>query len=100
MRPGVIPAPRRWVMVGCLQGRRGNFSLWIVNKGLTVAGGTKKSSRWAESGPPGERPLLGQGYGDDLAGAAVGDPQSPAARLHRGRRVQAFLQHRDMGAIA
>ena len=49
MRPGRIPAPRRWVMVGCLQGRRGNFSLWIVNKPLTVTGPRKKSSPPPES---------------------------------------------------
>src|SRR4051812_18055147 len=44
MRPGVIPAPRRWVMVGCLQGRRGNFRLWTVNKPLTLKAEMRKSS--------------------------------------------------------
>jgi hypothetical protein len=48
----VIPAPRRWVMVGCLQGRRGNFSLWIVNKALTLMAERRKKFRPAESGLP------------------------------------------------
>src|SRR5215510_8732716 len=44
MRPGVIPAPRRWVMVGCLQGRRGNFRPRRVNNPLTLKAKMRKSS--------------------------------------------------------
>ena len=44
MRPGVSPAPRRWVMVGCLQGRRWEDAPARVNKALTVWAKLEKSS--------------------------------------------------------
>ena len=38
----MIPAPRRWVMVGCLQGRqRENYPV-TVNKPLTMTGWERK----------------------------------------------------------
>src|SRR5476649_2256628 len=51
MRPGVIPAPRRWVMVGCLQGRRREDAPATVNKGLTLKARSRKSSAaWTKGG--------------------------------------------------
>src|SRR5690349_21787050 len=44
--------------------------------------------------------LLGKRDRDDLTCAAIGDPQFATPRFHAGWLVQAFLQHRDMGAIA
>jgi len=40
----VIPAPRRWVMVGCLQGRRRENAPKKVNKPLTLFTSLEKSS--------------------------------------------------------
>ena len=85
MRPGVIPAPRRWVMVGCLQGRPGEDAPGMVNKALTlpkkVPHETKTGPwRYPATLPAGTRPPLAQEW-------------RPRPELNRGSRICSPLRH-------
>src|SRR5579863_6944279 len=87
MRPGVIPAPRRWVMVGCLQGRRREHAPEKVNKPLTLfAHPIKKFLRqyWAQNLPRRARQRVRMG---EVAVAALARRREPKRKQScEGRR--------------
>ena len=81
----MIPAPRRWVMVGCLQGRREEDAPRTVNKPLTLRPETQESSRlWIKSGQS----------------ADFGGRICPGWRSSFPRRISGPFRHRNRIRVA